>query len=527
MTFYLISLGCQMNISDSERVKSMLMSMGYEETTDESKANIVGVMACSVRQKAIDKVYSLIHKWEQWKKSKSLITFISGCILPADREKFLKRFDLLFSINELPHIPEMFKQYGVLTAFNASPSMPAEEKSSSPNSTLDNTLKNTSNPHISHTDSSPTTFTPTNAHAPQDNPYNIAKGFWKIAPHYSSAYDAYVTIQNGCDKFCTFCAVPYTRGREVSRASSEILQEVHTLMEKGYTSITLLGQNVNSYGLDTNGVELTFAQLLARVGNMAEELHHKCWVYFTSPHPRDMNNDVLEAIAQYPALANQINLPLQSGDDKLLMRMNRNHSMTRYRQVVTNIREIVPEATLFTDIIVGFCGETEEQFQNTIHAMEEFQYNMAYIAMYSPRPGAASSRWKDSVPHEIKKQRYHRLSHILKQTAQSYNHLLIGNTITLLIEDIQTTHNTLLLKGRNEGKIPVQISIPLEQIENPELLPNSMTHIIGTFIDAKVTGTHSLSLECSIDNLAVLYPSIPTGPHLANLHTTPTQEIST
>lgn len=495
MKFHLISLGCQMNISDSERVKTMLHSMGYTETKQEEDAELIGVMACSVRQKAIDKIYSLIHKWEQWKQKKPLITFISGCILPVDREKFLKRFDILFSINELPQLPTLLQQYGITTPYAINPTLIP----------IQTNKKGSEFPH-------------------KDNNSNIdekdalARGFWQIAPSYSSTFEAYVTIQNGCDKFCTFCAVPYTRGREVSRASSEILQEVYMLMKKGYVSITLLGQNVNSYGIDTHGKELTFAQLLERIGNMAEELHHECWVYFTSPHPRDMTRDVLETIAKYPALAKQIHLPLQSGDDKLLMRMNRNHSMSRYDRVVQDIRTILPTATLFTDIIVGFCGETEEQFLNTAHAMKKYQYNMAYIAMYSPRIGAASSRWVDDVPMDVKKQRYHSLSSILQETARASNSALIHTAQNILVEKVLPVHQdmraasdtspSVTLQGRTEGKIPVRLSMTDTSISAAELQGRA-TALVGTFVTARVTGVHNLSLECVLETL----PTHATQPH--------------
>jgi tRNA-2-methylthio-N6-dimethylallyladenosine synthase len=207
--------------------------------------------------------------------------------------------------------------------------------------------------------------------------------FSKVKPTYSSSFDAYVPIQNGCDKFCTFCAVPYTRGREVSRASKDILREVESLIDKDYKSITLLGQNVNSYGLDQSGKEISFAELLRSIGEMGQKKGKYFWTYFTSPHPRDMNEEVFQVIDQYNVLAKQIHLPLQSGDDKVLIKMNRNHSMDRYREIVRQIRTILPTATVSTDIIVGFTGETEEQFQGSVRAMQEFNYQMAYIATYS------------------------------------------------------------------------------------------------------------------------------------------------
>ncbi|MCA1761205.1 MAG: MiaB/RimO family radical SAM methylthiotransferase, partial [Bacteroidales bacterium] len=336
MKYHLITLGCQMNLSDSERVISVLDEAGYIYTDNEEEAGLIGILACSVRQKAIDKVYSRIHKWNKWKNHKNLVTFISGCILPNDHEKFLKLFDITFQMKDLPKLPEMISRYGITTPVHLKPGI---------------------DPHNE----------------------NIEE-FWNVKPSYQSDFEAYIPIQNGCDKFCSFCAVPFTRGREVSRPSKEILAEVAMLVLQGYKSITLLGQNVNSYGLDKKGEEITFPGLLRQVGELGNRMKKEFWVYFTSPHPRDMTDEVIEVIAQYPVLAKQIHLPMQSGDDKVLIRMNRKHNMEKYRQIVHSIRRIMPNATLFTDIIVGFTGETEEQFENTRKAMEEFKFNMAYTA---------------------------------------------------------------------------------------------------------------------------------------------------
>ncbi|MBT3275813.1 MAG: radical SAM protein, partial [Spirochaetales bacterium] len=255
MKYCLVSLGCQMNLSDAERVSSVLEAMGYEHTESEEEANILGLVSCSVRQRAIDRAYGKIDKWNSWKNERNLLTFATGCVLPADKERFLKLFDLFFTINELPELPTMISQYGIVT--------PAG---------LD--------------------YHPESA-IPEESRLDSRKGFWRINPSYTSGFEAFVPIQNGCDKFCAFCAVPYTRGREVSRPSSEILAEVSDLIMKDYKSITLLGQNVNSYGLDKNGKELSFADLLRRIGEMGTESGKKIWVYFTSPHPRDMTREVI------------------------------------------------------------------------------------------------------------------------------------------------------------------------------------------------------------------------------------------
>jgi tRNA-2-methylthio-N6-dimethylallyladenosine synthase len=427
-----------MNQSDSERIRSVIEKMGYEMTDVEEEASLIGVVACSVRQKAIDKVYSKIQKWNKWKNEKPLITFVSGCILPADEVKFLKLFDLVFRMNELPELPDMLHQCGVATEFSARNLM-------------------------------------TEIHREDER-----TDFWQVDPTYSSSFEAFVPIQNGCDKFCSFCAVPYTRGREVSRASADILAEVQKLIERDVKAITLLGQNVNSYGLDKKGEEISFAELMRAIGELGNKSGKKFWVYFTSPHPRDMTRDVIEAIADYECLAKQIHLPVQSGDEKLLRRMNRNHSIEDYLTIVSDIRELLPTATIFTDIIVGFSGETEEQFEKSAELMELVKYNMAYVAKYSPRVGARAARWEDDITPQQKSDRLARLSDVLKRHSHEYNKAMVGKTYTVLVERPDPRLEGAVA-SRTEGKLPVRI------IDAP-------ADIVGTFQTVEITSASELSL---------------------------------
>lgn len=436
MKYHLVSLGCQMNASDGERVRSVIEKMGYQWTDQEDEANLIGILACSVRQKAIDKVYSKIHKWNLWKNKRNLVTFVSGCILPSDLEKFLKLFDVIFQMKDLPKLPEMIQQYGITTPVGLQKGFDSQNE-------------------------------------------NISE-FWNVKPHYSSEFEAFVPIQNGCDKFCSFCAVPYTRGREVSRPSNEIVNEIEALVAKGFKSITLLGQNVNSYGLDKKGEEIDFPELLRKIGELGNHMKKEFWIYFTSPHPRDMTDEVIEVVANYPCLAKQIHLPIQSGDDKVLIHMNRKHGMDKYRQIVQTIRKLIPEATLFTDIIVGFTGENDEQFENTRKAMAEFKYNMAYIAMYSPRPGALSHRWFDDVNLDVKKDRHYTLTEDLKNHSREYNQKMVGKTFRVLVKG-QARHEGFLA-GLTEGKINVRF-----------LSENNF--LIGEFVDIKITSAADFSVE--------------------------------
>lgn len=434
MQYFLMHLGCQMNASDTERIAAVLEELGFVRTDDEEKADLLAVVACSVRQKAIDKVYGRIHTWNRQKHGR--VTMLSGCVLEADERKFAKLFDLIFRMPDLPRLPELLAPF-----FQGRGGMPAA------------------------------------AATPE---YDPATGFWQIDPHYANPVQAFIPIQNGCNKFCSYCAVPYTRGREVSRPSAEILAEARRLVEGGYRTITLLGQNVNSYGLDRKGAELAFPALLAAMAAVVEEAGKEVRLYYTSPHPQDMSEELFRVMAAHSCIAKQVHLPIQSGDDAVLKAMHRSYDMARFRETVGWMRHHLPDATFFTDIIVGFPGETEEQFENTRSTMEEFRYDMAYIAMYSPRPGAASARAEDTVPHEEKRRRLHLLSDDLKRISLENNRARIGRTLRVLVEGPDRKPG--FLSGKTEGLLIVRFAAADEALT-------------GSLVDVKITGAAPLSLE--------------------------------
>lgn len=434
MKYHIVVLGCQMNISDSERVRTVFDNLGYTFTDCEEEADVLGVVACSVRQKAIDKVYARIHKWNKMKKKqeRNILTFLSGCVLESDEKKFLKTFDFVFKMGDLDKLPDMISTYGVTTPAN---------------------LKNQNN----------------------------LTDFWQINPHYGNTFDAYVPIQNGCNNYCTYCAVPYTRGRELSRPSEDIINEVKALVDKGFKQITLLGQNVNSYGSDKNGEEITFPKLLETLGTYGDESDKEFFIYFTSPHPKDLSEELLHIISQHRCLANWVHFPIQSGDNGILKSMNRNYTVEDYEESVNKIRTILPDATLFTDIIVGFTGETEEAFLNTKKAMEKYNYNMCYIAIYSPRPGAQSHKWDDDVPLDEKKSRLHRLSDVMMETSLAYNKKLLGQKMRVLITGKDRKNE--YYQGFTEGKVVTRIKID----EGDDL--------VGKFVNIEIAEVIHMSIE--------------------------------
>lgn len=414
MKYFLHPLGCAANKADTERIAAMLQTAGYTPAETELDAQVIGIVACSIRQSAIDRIYGKVHHWNKRKQREQLVTFVSGCILPADEKKFLKLFDLVVKLNDMPQLPRMLQEYGTV--------------------------------------------------APQS--------FWEINPVRASAFKALVPIQNGCNKFCTFCAVPYTRGREVSRPSTEILQEITSLIAQGYAQITLLGQNVNSYGLDKPKKEMTFAELLNAIGEMADKAPRNIWVHYTSPHPRDMTAEVLQVQSAHRSLANYLNLPLQSGNNDILKRMNRRYTVEHYMSILDEARTIIPNLTVSTDIIVGFCGETAQQFEDTVRAMERGVYDLAFIAQYSPRPGAvAERRFADDIEKEEKKRRAQTLTEVLKRSAAKNNARLVGHVLPVLVETCSRKDEKML--GRTEGLKSVEF------VGDPSL--------VGQFTQMKIT----------------------------------------
>ncbi len=374
--FHLIIFGCQMNMSDAERLATVLKKLGYQETDDETQADLIGVIACSVRQAAVDRIYGKLREWQLIKNKRPLITLLSGCVLPQDRKKFQDKFDLFIDINHLDNIATDLK--------NLAP----EEKLALPD-------------------------------------------FFAINPSYSSNYRAYVPIMTGCNKFCTYCAVPYTRGREISRPSQEIIAEVKNLLKHGYKEIILLGQNVNSYGLDKKN-EIKFPELLKKVDALGKNF----WLKFLTSHPYDMSDDLIGAMAKAKNLNHYLHLPVQSGSNAVLKKMNRHYTVVHYKKLIKKIRQSIPDMAISTDIIVGFPTETAAQFKETLKLVKEVNYNTAYFAQYSPRSGTAAAKmFKDNVAKATKKKRWQELNKLISSQSLTFNKKLVGQIATVLIDE--------------------------------------------------------------------------------------------
>ena len=315
--YFLITFGCQINKSDSERIATALENKSYLPASDVNEADLIVVNMCSVRQSAVNRVYGLFHKFKKLKeKNQKLKTVLTGCILKRDRKKFKNYF------NEIKKMPQH---------------------------------------------NCPSTFIP---------------------------------ISNGCNNFCTYCVVPFTRGPLVCRDHKEILKKVKNLTNRGFKEIWLLGQNVNDYTSPTDS-SINFSKLLKRINDISGNF----WIRFISPHPKNFSDELINVMTKSKKVAKYINLPVQSGDNKILKKMNRPYTVRQYKNLVKKIREKIPQINLSTDVIVGFPGETKSQFKNTVKLFKEIKFDIAYIAKYSPRPGTAAFQMRDNVPLEEKRRR--------------------------------------------------------------------------------------------------------------------------
>lgn len=418
-----------MNYSDSERVASALQKLGFKKAEKPSEANLYLFNTCSIRQKGEDRVYGKMRTLGEWKKhNPSLLLALTGCMVrkTSTRNTEKKHRDKLFSV--LPMLDFVFK---ITDAHRLGEIIEQSEHQ----------------PFLEEDDS--------------DSAHRL--DYLTLNPDYTSSFQALVPIQIGCDKYCTYCIVPYARGREQSRSMEDVFNECEKLVNKGCREITLVGQTVNSYGksgidklqVDFNKFEDPFVELLTRINQLSEKGLNR--LRFSSPHPRDFTDALINAHATLKTLTPHIHLPVQSGDDKMLQKMNRKYTSAHYKTIIEKFRTALPGCSVTTDIIVGFCGETEEQFENSYSLYKDLRFDMAYIARYSPRPGTVSVKaFKDDVPREEKARRWHKLNDIIKECAGDYHQSLKGKTLEVLVE----SHNpkTGECEGRSRENKVVQFA---------------------------------------------------------------------
>ncbi len=389
LTFYIESYGCQMNDHDAEKLAGMLQSCGYHKAEEKLEADLILFNTCCVREHAELRVFGNIGALKKLKDEKpQLMIGVCGCMMQQKdvAEKLFKRFpfvDLVFGTHELYRFPVLLE-----TALNG-----------------ERTLS------VTQIDG------------------EIAEG---LPVERSGRFQTNVTIMYGCDNFCSYCIVPYVRGRERSRASADIIREIESLAQAGFKEITLLGQNVNSYRGD--GGETSFSKLL----HMANEVDGIERLRFMTSHPKDLSMELIHAMAECSKVCSHIHLPVQSGSNRILKLMNRGYTREKYLGLVQALRENIKGIELTTDIIVGFPGETEEDFSDTLSLVRAANFSAAYTFMYSPRNGTSAARMEDQVDKAVKKERLSRLNELQAELLKKSNEKFIGMEGTVLVEGCDT-----------------------------------------------------------------------------------------
>jgi len=413
-----------MNISDSERIASLLENFGYKQALNENKADLIVVNMCSVRQSPVDRIYGAGVKLQKLKKkNKNLKTILTGCISKKDHKKLIKIFDLVLNIKSLAQWPKYLE-----AGFSSELWPPL--------------LRQTSQ-------------------------------YLDIEPKHTNKFSVLIPISIGCNNSCAYCIVPFARGPLVCRNHKEIIKEVKKAVEKGVKEIWLLGQNVNDYKspIDSN---VSFAKLLKMVDNIDGDF----WIRFTSPNPKDFSDKLINTISKLEKVTEYLNLPVQSGNNEILKKMNRTYTAKSYKNLVRKIKKGVPGIGLSTDIIVGFPTETKKQFQNTVKLFKEMKFDMAYIAKYSPRPHTKSSKLKNDVSKKEKKSRWIALTKILEKTALENNKKYIGKEVEVLIDEYKKE----FLLGKTRTYKTVKI-------------PAVNKNLVGKIINVKITDALSWGLK--------------------------------
>lgn len=446
LKYTILTMGCQLNENDSEKLCGMLEKMGYTKTEKQNDADLALFNTCCVRENAEDKLFGKLGELKRLKEQKGIIIAIGGCMMQekhiTDKIKESYPFvDILFGTHTLHKFPEDL--YKVI-----------EEKRK-----LEDIL---------------------------DIDGKIYEG---LPIKRDSKIKASVTIMNGCNNFCSYCIVPYVRGRERSRQPRDIIEEVKKLAKEGYKEITLLGQNVNSYLRvereknipfeEYQGVN-SFATLLRAI-NKIDGIER---IRFISPHPKDFTDDVIEAIADCEKVCKLVHLPLQSGNTKVLKEMNRKYTKEQYLNLVEKMKNKIPNLTLSTDIIVGFPGETDEEFEDTLEVVEKVRFEQVYMFIYSRRVGTPGDKMQNQIPEDIKHKRFDKLKALVESQIEENNNKYIGTTQKILVEG-ESKNNSNMLSGRTESNKVVIFEGSKELIDkiiNIKIISQHMWYLKGEIL---------------------------------------------
>ena len=400
---FVLTFGCQQNEADSEKLAGMSIDMGYTVTKDPQEADLILVNTCAIREHAEKKALSIIGQYKHIKaKRPETMIAVCGCMVVQDHraEEIKFRYpyiDFIFGTSSLHRFPKLL---------------------------FDKTTRGK------------------RLYCPQESEFCVAEG---LRIERESDYRAWVSIMYGCNNFCSYCIVPYVRGRERSREMKEIVAEVRDLAARGYKDITLLGQNVNSYAKDSE-FDYDFADLMAELSKIEGDF----LLRFMTSHPKDASKKLIDTMAQNPKIARHFHLPMQSGSDEILAKMNRRYDTAKYLETVDYLRETIPGITITTDIIVGFPGETEEDFEGTLNMLRRVKFDMIYSFIYSPRKGTPAAEMECQIPDEVKSERFNRLLAVQNEIALELNQNEVGKTLRVLCDGI-SKNNDKVYSGRTEG----------------------------------------------------------------------------
>ena len=434
MKYFIKTFGCQMNVHESEKLAGVLHQKGYTETQNYMEADVVVFNTCAIRESAELKIMGNIGELKHLKeKNKNAIIAVCGCMSQEEgmAEKLLKKFpfiDIIFGTLNIEMFEELLKQ------------KLSQKKS---------IVQLTETPNIAKRD--------------------------KMNIYRTSGVNAWVNITYGCNNFCTYCIVPYVRGREVSRTMDTILKEVKSLLDLGYKQITLLGQNVNSYGNDLNDKTSTFANLLREIDKIEGEF----WVRFMSSHPKDLTDEVLDVIANSKHICHGLHLPVQSGSNNILEKMNRRYTREKYFGIIERARAKMPDIEFTTDLIVGFPGETEQDFLDTMDLIEKVRYQNIFSFIYSRRKGTVADKMENQIDLKTKKARIAKLIDREREIASEISETYVGTTHTVLVEDVAPKKANHLIGSLQSGKA---VTFAGDK------------SLIGSFVTIKITGSKLTTL---------------------------------
>ena len=428
-----ITYGCQMNVNESAKMTQMLKKMGYEMTEDIEDSDLVFLNTCTVREGAATKVYGKLGDLKRIKEEKSgnMIIGVTGCLAQEVRDEFIKRtpyVDLVLGNQNIGRIPDIIERI---------------EKGEETHIVM-----------VDDEDELPT----------------------RVDADFGDDIVASISITYGCNNYCTFCIVPYVRGMERSVPINEVVRDVEQYTKKGYKEILFLGQNVNSYGSDLADKSDNFAELLKRSAAVEGDF----WIKYVSPHPKDFSDDVIDAIAKNSKIARMLHLPLQSGSTKILDAMNRGYTKEEYIKLAKKIKEKIPDIGLTTDIIVGFPGETDEDFQDTMDAVNEVGFENAYMFMYSKRTGTPAATMENQVDEKVKNERLQKLIRLQNMKAREESQKYLGQTIKVLVEG-PSRKNPEMLTGRTSTHKVV-------------LFKNNGKNLKGKFVNIKINDAKTWTL---------------------------------